>query len=222
MNKGKLIVIEGACDGIGKSTQFKLLCDKLIEKGYSVINHHFPSYGTPQAEKAEKYLKGELEGQENFTPYEINKIFAYDRKVTWEEELKEAYNSGKLIVLDRYTTSSLLYQSSFIDDKALKKKFIDDVISYEFDELKIQKPDIVIFLTASFDMAYKLITNRKEVALKKDIYEEDLEFQKKVHNNSNDIAKYLSWNIVVCDKDNKMRSIEDIHNEIMEIVEKNL
>ena len=26
---GKLIVIEGSCDGVGKSTQYKLLIDKL-------------------------------------------------------------------------------------------------------------------------------------------------------------------------------------------------
>jgi deoxyadenosine/deoxycytidine kinase len=29
MTKGKLIVIEGACDGIGKSTQFQLLNEQL-------------------------------------------------------------------------------------------------------------------------------------------------------------------------------------------------
>ena len=29
MNKGMLIVIEGACDGIGKTTQFNMLIDKL-------------------------------------------------------------------------------------------------------------------------------------------------------------------------------------------------
>ena len=28
-NKGKLIVLEGACDGVGKSTQLKLLKDEL-------------------------------------------------------------------------------------------------------------------------------------------------------------------------------------------------
>ena len=32
---GKLIVIEGSCDGVGKSTQYKLLIDRLInEKEY--------------------------------------------------------------------------------------------------------------------------------------------------------------------------------------------
>ena len=46
MEKGKLIVIEGACDGIGKTTQYKLLCDHLIKDGQVITYHHFPSYGT--------------------------------------------------------------------------------------------------------------------------------------------------------------------------------
>ena len=29
---GKLIVIEGSCDGVGKSTQYKLLIDRLINE----------------------------------------------------------------------------------------------------------------------------------------------------------------------------------------------
>ena len=34
---GKLIVIEGSCDGVGKSTQYKLLIDILInEKEYDI------------------------------------------------------------------------------------------------------------------------------------------------------------------------------------------
>lgn len=46
MEKGKLIVIEGACDGIGKTTQYKLLCDHLKKDGQVITYHHFPSYGT--------------------------------------------------------------------------------------------------------------------------------------------------------------------------------
>ena len=44
--KGKCIVVEGACDGIGKSTQYELLYKDLLEEGYDVIKHHFPSYHT--------------------------------------------------------------------------------------------------------------------------------------------------------------------------------
>ena len=44
MSKGNLIVIEGACDGIGKSTQYNLLKERLKKEGSKVICHHFPSY----------------------------------------------------------------------------------------------------------------------------------------------------------------------------------
>ena len=33
MGKGKLIVVEGACDGIGKTTQFEMLCKHLESDG---------------------------------------------------------------------------------------------------------------------------------------------------------------------------------------------
>ena len=60
MEKGKLIVIEGACDGIGKSTQFDLLRSRLESEGEIVISHHFPSYGEPQGKLAEDYLHGKM------------------------------------------------------------------------------------------------------------------------------------------------------------------
>ena len=41
MNNGDLIVMEGACDGIGKSTQYQRLCDHLQKDGLEIINHHF-------------------------------------------------------------------------------------------------------------------------------------------------------------------------------------
>ena len=56
---GKLVVIEGACDGIGKSTQFNYLKEHLIKDGYVVDSHHFPSYNTYQGVPVEKYLSGE-------------------------------------------------------------------------------------------------------------------------------------------------------------------
>ena len=47
MKKGKLIVIEGACDGIGKTTQFELLKERLSADN-DIVSHHFPTYNTDQ------------------------------------------------------------------------------------------------------------------------------------------------------------------------------
>ena len=44
MEIGKLIVIEGACDSVGKSTQSEYLIKRLEKDGKRVFNHHFPTY----------------------------------------------------------------------------------------------------------------------------------------------------------------------------------
>ena len=38
MDKGKLIVFEGACDGIGKTTQVEKLNDRLIKEGNRIAD----------------------------------------------------------------------------------------------------------------------------------------------------------------------------------------
>ena len=69
--RGKLIVVEGACDGIGKSTQFALLKEYLDNNGEVVINHHFPTYDEPQGQFATNYLKGDYGTQQELSPFFI-------------------------------------------------------------------------------------------------------------------------------------------------------
>ena len=159
---GKLIVIEGSCDGVGKSTQYKLLIDRLInEKEYDITSHHFPSYGTYQGRPVEEYLKGNFGNHSELSPYFVNSLYAQDRAITWVTGLKSEYDKGKLIVLDRYTTSSLIYQSSVINDVKEREAFIDYVYDYEYHKLGIPEPDLVIFLHAPFEITRNLKDKRK-------------------------------------------------------------
>lgn len=221
MEKGKLIVVEGACDGIGKSTQYNLLKERLEKDGFSLSSHHFPTYGSYQAASVEKYLKGEFGSPKDVSPYFVNSLYANDRAVTWLTDLKEKFENGNIILLDRYTTSSLIYQSALIDNEEEKKKFIDYVIDFEYKKIGIKEPDQVIFLYAPFDLVTEMRNNRKENdGVSNDIHERDLEFMKKVYDSAMFIADYLSWDKINCEKNNKMRSIDDIHNEIYTLVRK--
>ena len=74
MEKGKLIVLEGACDGMGKSTQLGLLKEHLKKDGKKIISHHFPTYGTYQGKPVEMYLKGEFGHPKDESPYFINSL----------------------------------------------------------------------------------------------------------------------------------------------------
>ena len=221
MNKGELIVIEGSCDGIGKSTQYNRLYDHLRLDGNEIVKHHFPSYNTYQGEPVEKYLKGDFGQPSELSPYFINSLYALDRAVTWYSQFKEFYDQGKIILLDRYTTSSIIYQSALIDDMNKKKDFINYVTDFEYNKLKIKEPDEVIFLHAPFDLVTKLRNMRKENdGVINDIHESNIEFMKKVYDNAMFVANYLNWNMVKCNDNDKMKTIEDIHEDVYKLIKK--
>ena len=54
-----------------------------------------------------------------------------------------------------------------------------------------------------------------------DIHEIDLEYMRKVYGSSTFIADYLSWDIVECNKDDKMLGIDEIHQKVYSLVKKN-
>jgi dTMP kinase len=221
MDKEKLIVIEGACDGIGKTTQYKELCDHLIRDGKDVASHHFPSYGTIQGGPVEMYLGGQLGETKDLSPYLIASLYAIDRAITWNNILKPLHEQGKTIVLDRYTTSSLFYQSALIEDLQKKKDFINYVLDYEYNKLGIKEPDSVIFLHAPFDLVTKMREARtNNEGIQNDIHEANIEFMKKVYENGMFLADYLSWDMVQCNDGDSLRSIEDIHEEVYRRVRK--
>lgn len=221
MEKGKIIVIEGACDGMGKTTQYKMLIDHFRNDGQEIAYHHFPSYGTYQAIAVEKYLSGELGQPDELSPYFVTNLYATDRGITWFSNLKQLYEQGKIILLDRYTTSSLIYQSALIEGIEQKKKFVDYVIDFEYRKIGIKAPDNVIFLHAPFDLVTEMRNARKQnEGITNDIHENNLNFMKKVYESAMFIADYLSWDKVQCNIGNQMREIDDIHEEIYSLVKR--
>lgn len=217
MKNGRLIVIEGASDGVGKTTQINLLNKHLIADGEKVASHHFPTYYSYQGKGVEKYLAGEYGAVGELSPYFINTLYAYDRAVTWRIKLKDLYRKGRMILLDRYTSSSLIYQSALIEDKKERREFLDYVIDFEYNKLGIQQPDVVFFLHAPLELVNKMRNERKDNdGVQQDIYERDLDLLKKIYNNAMEVAEYLGWEMVNCatKDEKKMRTPESIHQEI--------
>lgn len=216
---GKLIVIEGASDGIGKSTQLELLMEKLKKENIEVMSHHFPTYGTPQGRPVEMYLKGEFGPTDSLSPYFINTTFALDRAATYKKEFSEFYNNGGVIICDRYTTSSLIYQCASLEGKE-KEDFIDYVIDFEYNKLGVKEPDAVIFLDADYD-AIEAIRRKRTIDdnIEEDILESDRALLRKVYDNSHFVCERLGWTKVICD-DGKggMRDKNDIGDEVYAFV----
>ncbi|MBQ1903238.1 MAG: deoxynucleoside kinase [Ruminococcus sp.] len=216
--KGKLIVIEGL-DGSGKATQAKLLADTLAEQGENVRKITFPDYESDSSALVKMYLKGEFGSKPgDVNAYAASAFYAVDRYASFKKDWGEVYQSGGLIVADRYATSNGIHQCSKLGEGEWDEylKWLDD---FEYKKLGIPAPDVVIYLKADTEVSQKLMTGRYGGdESKKDIHEGDLEYLKRSQAAAAYCAQKLGWKTVECVRDGQMRTIEDIHNEIMMLI----
>ena len=212
-----LIVIEGVSDCIGKSTQVKKLYKKLERDGREVIYHHFPSYGESGACLVEMYLNGKLGNRENINPYAVSTFFAMDRFCMYKNKLEKELNNNKIVLLDRYTTSNLIYQGALFE-REKKDEFLDYISDFEYNKLGLKRPDLVIFLKLDKDDVKTLRENRDNESM--DVNEKDLNFLDKVYDNSLYVASKYNFKVIECSKNGKLRSVDDINEEIYSIINK--
>lgn len=219
-NKGKLIVLEGACDGVGKSTQLELLENELGKEA-KCERWHFPSYGFGSSAMVRLFLKGKLGKLDEIPDEVIESYYAIDREYVWRNYLKKYYAEGKTILLDRYTTSSFIYQTLKCKDKDEKKDMIAKMKAYEYYNLGIAEPDLVIFFNGDFDTLTKLrLARENNAGIQKDIFEANIETQRKIYESAQFVNNYLKWSTVNVTNGTEMRSKEDIHEDVMRLVRK--
>ena len=214
---GKLFVIDGT-DGSGKQTQFKKLQERLTKEGIDYKTVSFPNYDSPSSSLVKMYLAGEFgENAKQVSPYIASTFYAADRYATFKKELEEYYNNGGTILADRYTTANMIHQAGKIQDKNERKKLLDWIWDFEFNLYGLPVPSEVFLLKMPPEVSIELMTDREnkfthEAA--KDIHERDKNHLIDAYNAACDVAKDYGWFTIECVKDGKIRTIEDIHEEI--------
>ena len=110
--QGKLIVFEGT-DGSGKSTQFRMLCERMEREGRPFRRLIFPQYQEPSSALLKMYLNGEFGSHpSDVNPYAASTFYAVDRYASWKKVWGDYYRGGGLVLSDRYTTSNAVHQAS--------------------------------------------------------------------------------------------------------------
>ena len=104
--QGLFVTFEGG-EGAGKSTQIRLLADRLRRKGVDVLTTREPG-GSPGAEAVRHVL---LSGAaESFGIRMEAMLFAAARNDHVEEIIRPALASGAVVLCDRFVDSSRVYQ----------------------------------------------------------------------------------------------------------------
>lgn len=194
----RFFVIEGI-DGAGCGAQRKAVAEKLRKSGFDVLDIKYPYYGSPVGEMIHDFLheKVRLNVEMQFLLYAVNMIED-------KERIAENLSKGKIILADRYFTSSLVYQSirGFPVEKMLK-----------FAELfEMYVPKAVFFLNVPADIAMKRKI-KEEGKDELDINERDIEFMRTIEKKYSEIAEknlFAKWTII-----DGTKSIDEISDEIV-------
>lgn len=220
---GYIVVIEGT-DGCGKQTQSKLLAEKLKGLGLDVKLQSFPNYDSPSSAPVKMYLGGEFGTDSSMDAYQASVLYAVDRLCTYMKDLKSFYESGGIIVMDRYVQSNMLHQACKIGDRVLVDQYLEWLDRLEFNDLKLPRPNKVIFLDVPVEVSRKLMIERgiHKSNTVRDVHEENSEHLKRAYESGKYCSEKLCWNTIECTSEGNIKSIDEIHKLIWDIVSQDI
>lgn len=198
-NNAKFIVFEGI-DGSGKSTQIKLLSEKLEARGIKT-----GLSAEPTAYPSGRHIRDVLAGKIKVTDDELAVLFASDRanhNTNPDRGINCLLESGITAISDRYYYSSMAYQGVQIG--------LERVMHLNLDNPDIRHPDLCIFLDLEPQQSLDRINARH---ISTEIFEtyEYLDKTRKTFFNVIETMRRMGDNIVCIDAS---RSVEQIAEDV--------
>ncbi len=207
---GKIIVIEGI-EGSGKETQSKLLVESLNEIGIKAIEFSFPMYDTPTGRIFKDCLLNNNnyfnEGIDSLDPELVCLYTAADRKYNINK-INQYLDNDYIVIINRYTSSNMANQGSKYSNSEERFYMYQWIDKLEYWLLKLPKPDYTILL----NMPYKYSNQ-----LSFDLTEENSK-QERVLEAYIELAGLYNWDIIDCIDEDKEKTIEEIHEEIIKLL----
>ena len=201
--RGRFIVFEGI-DGAGKTTQIELLTSYLRKDGRRVMRTAEPTESVSGG-----LLRDALGGVSKRSACEMASLFVLDRifhNVNPVNGLEKMLSDGVDVICDRYYYSSLAYQGSETDPEWVRAMNLNCP--------EIRRPDLCIFLDLTPEQSMERI-GKGRVTL--EVYE-NVERLTRVRKQFFDVFDSLEENERICIV-NAARSVEEIHQEIVSIIE---
>lgn len=193
-----LITFEGI-EGVGKTTQIKLLCEELKKQGIPYISIREPG-GTPVSEAIRSLLLSKEHSIEIFTEL---LLFEASRVELVKKVIIPALNDKKIVICDRFTDSTLAYQGY---GRGLPLQLITKINELVTFGINIKR-------TYLLDSNLETMVTRSQKKVKDRIESEDIKFHRLVKKGFSSLARKYSERILVIDA---TKTVSEIHNIIME------
>ena len=205
MTRGKFITLEGG-EGAGKTTQARLLVDRLRSRGLEVVQSREPG-GSPGAEAIRNLVvAGDAE---RWTARTETLLMYAARSDHLERTIRPALDAGQWVVCDRFADSSRVYQGAGGGVPEILIEALDDAI------VGSNQPD----LTLIFDLPVEVGLER---AFGRGLFETRFEskgmaFHQRLRDGFLDVARRHPERCVVIDAAGEM---EDVASRLWNVVER--
>lgn len=203
--KGLFITLEGL-DGAGKTTQLHKAAQLLRQKGYEVVESREPG-GTELAEKVRALVLDATLPLNNTTQ---TLLYLAARSEHVDKLLRPALESGKIVLCDRFSDSTLAYQGLAAGKSLEELKPLRQLNAFATEGLAT---DITIVL----DGDPQILVKRRDARGVTDRYEEQgLELQYKLRDAFSKLAEAEPERMHII---NAEGSEEQVNNAIMAVIE---
>jgi dTMP kinase len=193
MRNSVFIVFEGG-EGSGKSTQAKVLANRLRRLGFGIVLTHEPG-GTLLGNKLRRWLKW---GRGVTTQSELF-LFLASRSQLVSKVIRPALDRGQIVICDRFDASTFAYQGY---GRGMDLAFLENLNSFVTDGLR---PDLIVLL----DLDAEKGLERKRMRL--DCFErEEFAFHRRVREGYLKMASDDSERWLVIDADLPQEKISEI------------
>ncbi len=213
--QGKLIVFEGT-DGSGKATQTALLCQELEKRGVPFRKLEFPRYQEESSALIRLYLGGAFgTDPSDVNAYAASVFYSVDRYASYKQDWGGFYESGGLLIADRYTTSNAVHQTAKLPPEQ-RDAFLDWLFDFEYRLLGLPEPTRVLYLDMPTEATERMMRRREsDTHTTADIHERDEDYLRRCRANAAHVVARCGWTRIDCAAGGQPRSIEEIHRDVM-------
>lgn len=218
MSKGRLIVLEGI-DGSGKSSQYRRLCARMEKDGIDYNHIVFPRYDKESSALIRMYLSGAFGTHpDDVNAYTASTFYAVDRFASYRDDWGKRYDTGGLIISDRYTTSNAVHQGSKLSDDELPA-FFQWLSDLEYEKMGLPKPDLVIYLDVDLETSLARMKHRQDSSnTQADIHEKDVDYLRRCLHTADRAAEYYGWTRIPFRKNGVERDVDEKNDEIYRLI----
>ena len=143
-----------------------------------------------------------------------------DRYASYKQDWGGFYESGGLLVADRYTTSNAVHQTAKLPPEE-RDTFLDWLFDFEYRLLGLPEPTRVLYLDMPTEITEQMMRSREAATgTHADIHEQDETYLKNCRAAAREIVKDCGWTVIRCARDDAPRTVEDIHNQVYRTVKK--